>query len=222
MLNFNELGVSLTIARWPGDPAEIVPTVTTISLITSAIIYVGCFFAAPAYTSAMGAPAATPVVRVLSILVLSDGFTNTPATLLQRNFRQGQRTISDQVNLWLGTGLTVALAWSGYGAMSLAIGRVAGCMAGAILLIVFAPESLRFGFDLAKARALLRLGVPLCASEPPRVCRIECGPDRRRPCAWHCRTGLLRTRLKPLRMADHHVLSAGPHRRAGGVLAAAA
>lgn len=95
--------------RWPGDPRDIIPTVTTISLTVSVVIYAGCFFGAPAYASAMGAPAATTVIRLLAILVLSDGFTNTPAAILQRNFRQGQRTIADQVNLWLGTGVTVAL-----------------------------------------------------------------------------------------------------------------
>jgi O-antigen/teichoic acid export membrane protein len=164
VLNFNELGVSLAIVRWPGDPAEIVPTVTAISLAVSAFIYVVCFFAAPAYASAMGVPAATTVVRVLSLAILSDGFTNTPAALLQRNFRQGQRTVADQVNVWLSTAVTVALAWSGYGAMSLAIGRLVGCVAGAILLLAFAPESIRVGFDPAKARALLRFGLPLAGA----------------------------------------------------------
>ena len=31
VLSFNELGVSLAIVRWQGDPAEIAPTVTTLS-----------------------------------------------------------------------------------------------------------------------------------------------------------------------------------------------
>jgi O-antigen/teichoic acid export membrane protein len=161
MLNFNELGVSLAIVRWPGDPSEIVPTVATISLLGSAVIYIGCFLAAPAYASAMGTPAAANVVRVLALAVLVDGFTNTPAALLQRGFRQGQRTLADQVNIWLGTGVTIALAWSGYGAMSLAIGRLVGGTAGAILLLAFAPESLRLGFSPAKARPLLKFGLPL-------------------------------------------------------------
>jgi PST family polysaccharide transporter len=164
LLNFNELGVSLAIVRWPDDPAGIIPTVTTISIVVSLIIYIGCFLAAPAYASAMGAPASTTVVRVLALAVLSDGLTNTPVAVLQRNFRQGQRTIADQINVWLGTGVTVALAWSGYGAMSLAIGRLVGGTSGAILLLSFAPESLRLGFDLAKARALLRFGLPLAGA----------------------------------------------------------
>ena len=161
LLNFNEIGMTVAIIRWQGDPAEIVPTVRTISLAVSAFMYICCFVAAPAYASAMGAPAATTIVRILALAVLSDGFTGIPAAILQRNFRQGKRTIADMVNVWLGTGVTVALAWSGYGAMSLAIGRLAGCVVGAILLVAFVPESLRFGFDRAKARALLRFGLPL-------------------------------------------------------------
>jgi O-antigen/teichoic acid export membrane protein len=165
LLTFNELGVSLAIVRWEGDPAEITPTVTTISMLASTVIYAGCFIAAPRYAAAMGAPAATSVVRVLALLVLVDGFTNTPIALLQRAFRQGQRTIADQVNVWLGMAVTVILAWSGDGAMSLALGRLAGCVAGAVLLAGFAPESLRFGFAPDKARALLRFGLPLAGAE---------------------------------------------------------
>lgn len=164
LLTFNELGVSLAIVRWESDPLEIVPTVTSISLITSIVIYAACFFGAPVYASAMGAPTATNVIRVLSVIVLTDGLTNTPVALLQRNFRQGRRTIADQINCWVGTAVTIALAWSGYGAMSLAVGRLAGCFAGTVLLLAFAPEGLRLGFDRAKARALLRFGFPLAGS----------------------------------------------------------
>ncbi len=164
MLNFNELGVSLAIVRWPGDPAEVVGTVTTISLVVSAVIYACCYIGAPAYAAAMGAPGATSVIRVLAIAVLSDAFTNTPAALLQRTFKQGRRVIADQVNVWLGTGVTIALAWDGFGPMSLAIGRVVGCAAGAILLLAFAPEALRLGFDPSRARALLRFGLPLAGA----------------------------------------------------------
>jgi O-antigen/teichoic acid export membrane protein len=164
LLAFNELGVSLAIVRWQGDPSEIIPTVTTISAGVSAVICGGCLLAAPAYTAAMGTPGATAVVRVLALAVLIDGFTSTPVAVLQRSFRQGRKTIADQANVWLSTGVTIALAWSGAGAMSLAVGRLAGCTAGAILLLAFAPESLRLGFDRAKARALLRFGLPLAGA----------------------------------------------------------
>ena len=164
MTNVNDLGVSLAIVRWPGDPREIAPTVTTISVITSAVLYVACYFGAPGYSAAMGAPAATEVVRVLSLVILIDGFATAPIGLLQRNFRADHRTVADQVNVWLGMLLTLALALGGLGAMSLAIGRVVGCLAAVGLLVHLSPEPLRFGFNRREARALLRFGLPLAGT----------------------------------------------------------
>ena len=164
MTNVNDLGVSLAIVRWPGEPREITPTVTTISVLTSSALYVACYAGAPGYSAAMGAPAATGVVRVLSLVILIDGFATAPIGLLQRNFRQDQRTVADQVNVWLGMLLTLVLALGGLGAMSLAIGRLAGCLAAVGLLVRFSPEPLRFGFNRRQARALLRFGLPLAGT----------------------------------------------------------
>jgi len=86
VLSFNDLSVGLAIVRWPGDPAEIAPTVATISVVSSVAVYVGCFVGAPAYTAAMGAPAATGVIRVLALSVILDGVTATPVALFGAAF----------------------------------------------------------------------------------------------------------------------------------------
>ena len=164
LLSFNELGVSLAIVRWRGEPCEIAPTVATISVISSVIIYAGCFLSAPAFASAMGAPAAADVIRVLSVNVIFDGLVSTPVALLQRYFRQDLKMIADQANNWIGTGTSIGLALLHFGAMSLAIGRLAGAAVAAVLFIVFSPEPLRFGFDPVKARELLRFGAPLAGA----------------------------------------------------------
>jgi O-antigen/teichoic acid export membrane protein len=164
MQNFNELGMSMAIVRWETDPRDIVPTVTTVSVFVSILTYVACYSLAPVYAAAMGAPSATDVVRVLALAIFIDGFCNTPAGLLQRRFEQGKAAVASQVGVWTGTGLTVVLALSRHGAMSLAIGQVAGVLVVAVILIAFVPESLRFGFNPAKARALLRFGLPLSGS----------------------------------------------------------
>lgn len=164
LLSFNELGVSLAIVRWPGDPREIAPTVTTISVLSSAVICLVCYLGAPAFSAAMGAPAATPVVRVLGLSVLVSGLAAAPVAMLQRTFRQDRKMIADQVASWTSALTSIALAVHGLGAMSLAVGQLAGSIIGAALFIGFAPRSLRFGFHPARARALLRFGLPLAGS----------------------------------------------------------
>jgi O-antigen/teichoic acid export membrane protein len=164
VLSLNDLSVSLAIVRWPGDPAEIAPTVTTIAVAGSVAMYAVCFFGAPGYASAMGAPAAADVIRVLALSVVLDGLTCTPVGLLDRSFRQDRRMIADQINGWLGAVVSIGLAWAGLGAMSLAVGRIVGAVTAAVLYIAFSPEPLRFGFDRANARALLRYGTPLAGS----------------------------------------------------------
>jgi O-antigen/teichoic acid export membrane protein len=163
VLSFNELGVSLAIVRWPGDPREIAPTVATIACVSSLLLYVGFFLGAPAFSTAMGAPAATPVVRVLATSILINCVVSVPAAMLQRSFRQDRKMIADQVHSWLGAAVSIGLAWAGFGAMSLAIGSVAGALAGGIVIAAFSPPP-RFGFDVAKARALLVFGLPLAGS----------------------------------------------------------
>lgn len=163
-LSFNELGVSLAIVRWPGDPREIAPTVATISVGASVAVFAGCYLGAPAFATLMGDQRATPVVRLLALCVIISGVVATPVALLQREFRQGRKMIADQVTTWAGAAGSLGCAIAGLGAMSLAIGQITGAVAGAILFVGFEPSGLRLGFDPAKARELLRFGLPLAGS----------------------------------------------------------
>ena len=222
LLSFNELGVSLAIVRWEGEPSEIAPTVTTISVVTSVIIYAGCFLGAQAFASAMGAPSAADVIRVLSINVIFDGLVATPGALMQRYFRQRRKMIADQANNWVGTGTSVGLALLHFGAMSLAIGRLTGAAVAAVLFIAFSPEPLRFGFDPVKARELLRFGMPLAGASivvfaVQNADQIVVGHVPRRD-----RTRVLRAGAQPVELAADRVLDADQDRRSRVVLAFAA
>jgi len=164
VLSFNELGVSLAIVRWPGEPREIAPTVATISVGASLLIYAACFAGAPAFAAAMGDPEAVPVVRLLTLAVVISGFVATPVAMLQREFRQGRKMIADQVTTWASALTSIGCAIGGMGAISLAIGHIAGSIAGAVLFVVFAPRAVKLGFDRERASALLRFGLPLAGS----------------------------------------------------------
>ncbi|MFD4958802.1 oligosaccharide flippase family protein [Microbacterium sp. NPDC058389] len=164
VLSFNELGVSLAIVRWDGDPRRIAPTVTTISVVASTLIFAAGLAVAPAFATAMGDPDATPVVQLMLVCVPLNGLVATPAALLQRGFQQGRRTIADQVNVWLGAGISIVLAVLGVGAMSLAIGRVVATVVFSAMIIAFSPERLRFGWDRTLVRPLLGFGLPLAGA----------------------------------------------------------
>ncbi|WP_235861635.1 oligosaccharide flippase family protein [Tersicoccus phoenicis] len=164
ILSFNELGISLAIVRWPGDPREIASTVTTISLASSALIFAGALAAAQWFADAMGDASAAPVVRVMAGCVVINGAVATPAALLQRDFLQGTRMVIDQVNVWLGAVVSVVLVVLGTGAMSLAIGRVVASVAAAVLFLRYSPLPTRLGFNRGKVGPLLRFGLPLAGS----------------------------------------------------------
>jgi PST family polysaccharide transporter len=164
LLSLNELGVSLAMVRWPGDPERIRPTVTTISMASSIIVYAVCWFGAPAFTAAMEAPQATGIVRVLCLSALVDGLTAPVAQLVNRNFRQGLRLFVDLTNLLVTTGLTVSLAATGHGAWSLAWGQLAGNFVSSLMLFGLSKTWPRFGFSTEQARSLLAFGLPLAGA----------------------------------------------------------
>ncbi|WP_431878083.1 oligosaccharide flippase family protein [Amycolatopsis sacchari] len=164
VLSMNELGVSLALVRWPGDPRRIAPTVTTISIGSSVLLYAVCWFGAPAFAEALGAPAATGLVRLLCVAVLIDGVTAAPAQLVNREFRQGVRLLSDVANLVVTTGVTVSLAATGHGAWSLGWGQLAGNVLSALVLCRLAAMWPRPGFDRRQAADLLRFGLPLAGA----------------------------------------------------------
>jgi O-antigen/teichoic acid export membrane protein len=164
VLSFNELGVSLAIVRWRDDPAGIAPTVNTISVLSSLVLFAVVFLTAPTFATAMGAPAATNVVRLMSVAIIVNGVVATPAALLQRDFRQGRRMALDQVNTWLGAVVSLLLALLGLGAMSLAIGRIAGSVVSGVMFLRWSPLPYRFGFDKTQVRGLLRFGLPLAGA----------------------------------------------------------
>jgi len=164
MLSFNELGVSLAIVRWEADPKDIAPTVSTISFTMSTLIFAAMYLGAPSFATAMGDSSATGPVRAMAVCVIVNGLIATPAALLQRYFRQDQRTYADQVNVWLGAFVSVALVLAGLGAWGLVIGRLTGAIVSGAMMIAYSPLPMRFGFNRAHASALFRFGLPLAGA----------------------------------------------------------
>ncbi|MEV0637407.1 oligosaccharide flippase family protein [Streptomyces sp. NPDC050619] len=164
LLSANELGVGLAIVRWEGDARRFAPTVLTLSALSSGLLYVALFAAAPTVAGLLGSPDAAGVLRVMCLCVVIDGVAQVPGGFLTREFAQGKRMIIDGLNFGLSTSVTLLLAFEGWGAMSFAWGAVAGNVVTLIGCWLAAPGTLKFGWDPEQARALLRFGLPLAGA----------------------------------------------------------
>lgn len=163
-LSMNELGVSLAVVRWSDGVERIAPTVTTMALAWSGLLYAASFVAAPLLASALNAPSATVLIRVLSLGILIDALACVPAALITRHFMQRTRMGIDLASFVAGTGTSIVLAILGAGAWSFVWGFVVTSTVSAGLALVLAPARYRPGFDPDAARALLSFGVPLAGS----------------------------------------------------------
>ncbi|MFC1419619.1 lipopolysaccharide biosynthesis protein [Streptacidiphilus cavernicola] len=164
LLSANELGIGLALVRWDGDPRRFAPTVLTLSTASSTLLYVALFAAAPTVGGMLGSPQAVGVLRVMCLCVILDGLSQVPSGFLTRAFDQRKRMVIDALNFVLSTAVTLVLAFAGMGAMAFALGSVVGNVAALIGFCLAAPGTLRFGWDPAQARALLRFGLPLAGA----------------------------------------------------------
>jgi O-antigen/teichoic acid export membrane protein len=162
--SMNELGVSVAIVRWQGDPARVARTAFTMSLTASCLLYAAIFLAAPTVASTLRTPEATGILRLLTVGVLLDGFSSIPNALLTRALLQGRRAIADGSALVVTMVVTLVLATRGEGAWSLAWGSLAGNFTATCLVYALAPSRPRPGFDRGDAWRLLNFGLPLAGS----------------------------------------------------------
>jgi O-antigen/teichoic acid export membrane protein len=160
-LSIAELGASVALVRYEGDPAEIAPTVTTIALATSTVLTVGTVIGAPYFSAAMGAPQATGVVRLLAVALLISGFTAVPGAMLQREFRQDYKMLADTASFVTSTLVVVVLALAGFGPWALGWSRIVANGTSAVVMIVLSKQRFWPGFDRSRAREILRFSIPL-------------------------------------------------------------
>jgi PST family polysaccharide transporter len=164
LLSANEMGVSLAMVRWEGDARRFAPTVLTLSVASSVLLYAALYGCAPLLARALGSANATTMLRVLCFSVVIDGLACVPSGVITRNFAQHKRMVLDLANFLVSGTVTMVLAVVGAGAMSFAWGAVAGNTVFLIGAAIAAPGMLRFGWDPVQARELLRFGLPLAGA----------------------------------------------------------
>ena len=162
--SMNELGTSVAVVRWQGDVTRPARSATTLAYASSAVLWGATFLLAPAVASAMNAPGATALLRVLSFSVLIDAVSSIPNALVTREFLQGRRAVVDGAGLVVASAVSIVLALQGWGAMSMAWGAIAGNLVTTLGICLLAPAWPRPGWNREDARQLLRVGLPLAGT----------------------------------------------------------
>ena len=161
IISGSDAGVSAYVVRHDGDLDSVGPTVTTIALVSAALLALSMVLVAPWLSTELGSHAATTPVQVLSLTVLLAGVSSVPGGLIAREFRQDKRFLADFANFVVSTAVLLALATTGVGALALAWSRVAGQGISTVLLFKMSPARYMPGFDRAVARRVLAFGLPL-------------------------------------------------------------
>jgi len=164
LLSMNELGISPAVVRWPGAVERIAPTVMTLAMGFSLVLWLACLPLAGTLCRAMNAPEATGVLRLLSLGVLIDAVTTVPAALMTREFRQKRRLVADTAGFLAVSVTSVGLALAGAGAWSLAWGMLVGNVVNGVLIVLWAPVRVRPGLRRETVAELLSFGMPLAAA----------------------------------------------------------
>lgn len=164
LLGINDLGLITAITRYQGDVACAARTATSLTAVSSTILYAVCFATAPLIAAALNIPGYATVLRVAALVVFVDAVCAAPAALLTRAFRQDLRAAAEVTGLVAYAAVSILLAERGGGVWSLVWGRMVGSALTAALIILVAPIRPLPGFDREHARELLRFGLPLAGA----------------------------------------------------------
>ena len=161
-----DAGVAQALIYLPRT-GELARSALLISVVLGGLLASGAILAAPAIADLFNLPEVAPLVQVLSISLLATALAAVPEALLRRDLHFKRQTAAPVLRAATTGVVTLTLAFSGYGAWSLAIGTAAGSVAYAaacwFLLPGRAPWQIwRVSKDALRAN--LKFGAPAAGS----------------------------------------------------------
>lgn len=117
-----------------------------------------------AFARFTGVPEATPVVRLVTLVVVVDGIAAVRSAALIRRFEQDRLTKANMVGMVVNAAVVLPMGFAGAGVYSLAYAQLIGWIATSVLVFRMGNLPVRLGFDKDVAKKLVRFGLPLAAS----------------------------------------------------------
>lgn len=158
-----DLGIMMATIHWRGSLEEMSPTATLLNMISATALYGVFWTIAPFYASYAGSPEATPVVRLLTAVILVEAVTAVRSATLLRRFQQAHNSMAILAGFAVNAAVAITLAAGGAGPYSFAWGQVAQAVVTGLIVLRVARMPFRVGFDRTIAARLLRFGIPSAA-----------------------------------------------------------
>ena len=160
LMAVSELGLTADLVKSENFDKR-APTITSLSVLTSAgLTLIMCVSAGPLATT-MGAPSAAPVIRLLSLVLLISGLAVEPYSRLLRDFQQKKIFATHVVAFTVSTSALVLLVLDGWGPMALAVSRLLAHGISTGMQFVLTKTRFRMGYRQEEARASLAFGLPV-------------------------------------------------------------
>jgi len=160
----SELGLSVAIVRRSIDFARGTPVVSALSIVSGVLGAALMLCLSGPLATTLGAPAAAPAIRLMSVGLLISAVTAVPTALLVRDFRQGRIFAATSIAFIPSNLVLILLALHGDGAMAFAWSRIVGLAVSATVVIAGAWPWPIPRWERALAKEILVLGLPMAGA----------------------------------------------------------
>src|SRR5262249_28770620 len=159
-----ELGVSACLIRADLDIDSLAPTVTTVAVLSSAVLGVAMAAFASPIAAVLGSTRAVGPIRVMSLAVLLAGVFAVPNSQLVRDFKQDKIFLANVAGFVPSTVLLIILAKLGGGAMAFAWSMVVRVFVVVCVLIAVVPRHYQPGLSRSALSVIFKFGIPLAGA----------------------------------------------------------
>jgi O-antigen/teichoic acid export membrane protein len=163
-VHINDTGIIAACVQWRGKLEDMAPTAATIALLSSLFVYGVIWVLAPAFATLSGVPQATPVVRLLTVVIIADGIAAVRTAALGRRFEQDLQAKAAVIGNVAYAAVALSLGFAGVGVYTLVVGQIVGWSVTDAVVFKMANLPIKFGFDREIAKTLLKFGLPLALS----------------------------------------------------------
>ena len=136
---FKEMGFSSALIYRKDDVEEAANTTFIAVILSSVILYIVSFAAAPHLASFFRSDGLTSVLRVLALSLVLSAVSQVPTTLMAKGMGFKNKVIPEIIAGVFGAGISIVLAFTGYGVWSIVYGQLITSLVLAVLVWFFCP-----------------------------------------------------------------------------------